>query len=108
MTWTTVGEFASTTAITTVSFSTLKGVVASYQAFGSNATSLAESKNKLKRVKSRLDGLSPQQRKQIDSENATLSESSDYTVLEGLQLQLDVYVLLIVVLIRIKIYGGSR
>lgn len=81
-----MADGASTIGVTAAAYSTVKGVIASYQAYGSNSSSIAESKKKLKWVKSRLGELSPEQRKKIESENTA---QGDCSVLKGLELQLD-------------------
>jgi hypothetical protein len=92
--WQAIGNIASTTGITVVAYSGVKGVVAGYQAYTSAPhTSLTESERKLKRVRSRLHGLSPQRREEIES--ATLNESPNCTSLRGLEVTLEMCVLLI-------------
>lgn len=88
-----IGNIASTTGVSAVAYSGVKGIVASYQTYISPAGSLEESERKLKRVRSRLQGLSPQRRENI--ETATRSNSSNSTSLEGLEIQLEMSVLLI-------------
>lgn len=102
--WQTIGNVASSTGIAAVAYSGVKGIVASYQTYVSPTGSLEESERKLKRVRSRLQGLSPKRRENI--ETATRSNSSNCTSLEGLEIQLEMCVLL-PSLIRIQIYLGS-
>ncbi|KAF8462090.1 hypothetical protein DFH94DRAFT_788689 [Russula ochroleuca] len=87
-TWQAIGNIASTTGITAVAYSGVKGVVASYQTYASPSTSLKESERKLKRVRSQLNGLTSERREQI--EIATRSRSSDPGCLSlgGLEIQL--------------------
>jgi len=82
--WSIIANIASTTGITTAACS---GVVAGYQAYNSAFNSLAESERKLKKVESRLRGLSEERRKEI--ERATQSESSDCISLQSLEAQLE-------------------
>lgn len=91
--WQTIGNVASTTGLSAIAYSGVKGVVAGYQAYASPDTSLIESGRKLKRVKSRLQGLSPQRREEI--EIATRSQDTGCKTLENLEDQLDECVLLI-------------
>jgi len=83
---TTIGTIASTAGLTGFALGGAKGVIAGYNAFISPNTALAESERKLKRVRSQLNGLSPQRRKEI--EIATQSRSSSCTNLTGLENQL--------------------
>jgi hypothetical protein len=90
----TFGTVATTAGFTAVAVSGVKGVIASYQAYTTAPNnSLAESVRKLERVRSRLNGLSPQRREEIEA--AIRSEGSNYKSLENLEEQLDECVLLV-------------
>ena len=91
--WTAFGNIATTTGITAFAYTGVKGAVAGYQAYNSASNSLTESEKKLKRVRLRLNELSPQRREEI--EKATQSNSSTCTSLAGLEAQLETCVLLI-------------
>lgn len=95
--WQMLGNIASTTGLTAFAYSGVKGAVAGYQAYISPSGSLLESERKLKRVRSRLHGLSPERRKEIDS--APRIESSEYTSLVGLEVRLESCVLLVASLV---------
>jgi hypothetical protein len=92
-TWQTIGNVASTTGLTAFAYSGVKGVVAGYQTYASPDTALKESGRKLKRVKSRLQGLSPQRREEI--EIATRSSDTNCKTLGNLEDALDECVQLI-------------
>ena len=96
-TWQAIGNIASTTGITAVAYSGVKGVVASYQTYASPSTSLKESERKLKRVRSQLNGLTSQRREEIETATRSSSsqDSSDCMTLGGLEIQLQACVLLI-------------
>lgn len=91
-TWQIIGNVATTTGLTACAYSGVKGVIAGYQRYAPS-TSLAESEKRLIRVESRINGLSPERRMEI--EIATRNGSPDCTSLEGLEVQLQMYVLLI-------------
>ena len=105
--WGTIGNVANTAGVTTVAIGTAQGVAAIYRTYGSPYTSLTESERKLKRVRSRLQGLSPQRREQINI--AIQSNPSDCMSLEDLEDQLETYVLPTDTLFffRIHIHGGN-
>lgn len=88
----TVGTIASTAGLGGFAFSGVHGAIAGYQAFVSPNASLTKSERKLKTVRSRLNELSPQRRKEI--EIAARSGSSEFTSLEHLEKQLNECVLL--------------
>jgi hypothetical protein len=90
--WQTFSNFATTAGITTIAYSGAKGVIASYQTYASPTTSLIQSEKKLERVRSRLQGLSPQRREEI--ETVIRSNASDFKSLKDLEEQLDGCVLL--------------
>jgi hypothetical protein len=102
-----IGNIASTAGLTTFAMCTAKGIIAGYQTYASPYASLTESKRKLKRVRSQLQGLSPQRREQINI--AMQSNSSDCMSLEDLEDQLETYVLPSDTLFffRIHIHGGN-
>jgi len=85
--WQTVGRIASTTGVTAAAYSGVHVVVAGYHAYISPNTSLMESERKLRRVKSRLQGLSPRRRGEIEA--ATRSYDSGCKSLENLEELLD-------------------
>ena len=93
--WLAINNLANVAGITGFDISGEKGVVAGYQAYASPYTSLVESERKLKRVKSRLQGLSPQRREEI--EIATRSRASNCKSLNDLEKQLQECVLLIII-----------
>lgn len=81
--WQTVGTIASTAGVTTFAIGGAKGIIEGYRTYASPHTCLTESERRLKRVKSRLQGLSPKRREEI--EIATRSESLDGSSLERLE-----------------------
>jgi len=85
--WQTVGRIASTAGVTATAYSGVQVVVKSYQAYISPDTFLMESERRLKRVRSRLDGLSKRRREEIEA--ATQSYDSGCKPLESLEEQLD-------------------
>ncbi|KAN0108953.1 hypothetical protein V8E52_009736 [Russula decolorans] len=85
--WQVVGAVASTAGVTTFAIGGAKGIVAGYQTYASPYTSLTEAGRKLKRVRSRLQGLSPKRREEI--EIATRSESFNDSSLEVLEGELE-------------------
>jgi len=90
--WQTFGNFATTAGITSAALTTgVKYAVKGYQNYASPYSSITGSEKKLERIKSRLHGLSPQQREEI----ATRSESSTCTSLACLEDDLVSCVLLI-------------
>jgi hypothetical protein len=89
--WQMVGTIASTASVTTIAIGGAKGIIAGYQTYASPYTSLTEAERKLERVKSRLRGLSPKQREEI--EIATRSESFSGSSLESLEERLEECVL---------------
>jgi hypothetical protein len=91
--WQTVGTIASTAGLTGFAFTGVQGAIAGYQAFVSPYASLTKSESKLKMVKSRLQELSPQRRKEI--EIAARSGSFEFTSLEHFEKKLAQCVLLI-------------
>jgi hypothetical protein len=91
--WQTFGTVATTAGFTSVAYSTAIAIVGGYKVYGSPYTSLSQAEKKLERVRSRLQGLSPQRREEI--ENAIRSNVSDFKSLEDLEGQLDECVLLI-------------
>ncbi len=105
--WDMIGTIANTAGVTTLAIGGAQGVAALYRTYGSPYTSLTESERKLKRVRSRLQGLSPQRREQINI--AIQSKSSDCVSLEDLEDQLETYVLPTDTLFffRIHIHGGN-
>jgi hypothetical protein len=82
-----IGTIASTAGLTTFAMGTAKGIIAGYQTYASPYTSLAGSEEKLERVRSRLQGLSPKRREEI--EIATRTESSNHTSLKYLEDELE-------------------
>jgi len=82
-----VGTIASTAGVTTFAIGGAKGILAGYQTYASPYTSLTEAGRKLKRVRSRLQGLSPKRREEI--EIATQSESPDDSSLKALEGKLE-------------------
>ena len=97
--WQTVGRIASTAGVTATAYSGVQAVVKGYQAYISPDTNLMESERRLKRVRSRLNGLSKRRRDEIEA--ATQSYDSGCKSLENLEEQLDECVLLILSLFRI-------
>jgi hypothetical protein len=89
----TVGTIASTAGITGFACTGVQGAIAGYQAFISPNTCFTKSEKKLKMVRSRLDEISPQRRKEI--EIVIQSGSTEFTSLEHLKKQLDGCILLI-------------
>lgn len=89
--WQMVGTIASTASVTTIAIGGAKGIVAGYRTYASPYTSLAVAEKKLKRVRSRLQGLSPKRREEI--EIATQSESPNFSSLENLEGKLEECVL---------------
>lgn len=89
--WNTVGTIASTAGVTTFAISGAKGILATYQTYYSPYTSLTAAERKLKRIRSRLQGLSPKRREEI--EIATRSESFDGLSLVALEGKLEKCVL---------------
>jgi hypothetical protein len=87
----TVGTIASTAGVTTFAIGGAKGIIAGYQTYASPHTCLAESERRLERVRSRLQGLSPKRREEI--EIAARSESFNGSSLEYLEGDLEEYVL---------------
>ena len=85
-----MGDIANTTGITAAAYSGVQLVMAGYR-YASPYTTLAESEKKLKRVKSRLQGLSPQRREEIETASRGKDDSKS---LEHLEEQLDECVLL--------------
>jgi len=85
--WQVFTNFATTAGFTTAAVSGVTGVVASYQTYASPNSSIMESERKLKRVESRLQGLSPQRREEI--ENSIRSGAFACKSLKDLQDQLD-------------------
>ena len=101
-----VGTIASTAGVTTFAIGGAKGIIAGYQAYASPYTSLMEAERRLERVRSRLQGLSPKRREEI--EIATRSESPDCSSLEILEERLEECVLWsIPSLFRIQVHAGS-
>ena len=105
----TVGTIASTAGLTGFAFTGVQSAITGYQAFVSPNASLTKSERKLKMVKSRLEELTPQRRKEI--EIATRSGSCEFTSLEHLGKQLNECVLLSLTLshfrIQIQIHCGN-
>jgi hypothetical protein len=89
--WGSLGNIANTTAITTAAYSGVQFVLAGYR-YASPYTTLAESEKKLKRVKSRLQGLSPRRREEIETASQGKDDSKSLELLEE---QLDECVLLV-------------
>jgi hypothetical protein len=89
--WQVVGAVASTAGVTTFVIGGAKGIAAGYQTYASPYTCLTEAERKLKRVRSRLQELSPKQREEI--EIATRSESFTGLSLESLEERLEECVL---------------
>lgn len=89
--WETVGTVASTAGVTTFAIGGVKGIIAGYQTYASPYTSLTGAERRLKRVKSRLQGLSPKRREEI--EIATRNGSFNGSSLETLEERLEEYVL---------------
>lgn len=85
--WRTVGTIASTAGVTTVAIGTAKTALA----YISPYPALMETERRLERVRSRLQGLSPKQREEI--EVATRRESFSGTSLENLEERLEECVL---------------
>ena len=101
--WQTVGNIASTASVTTIAIGGAKGILAGYHTYASPHTCLTETEKVLKRVKSRLQGLSPKRRKEI--EIATRSESSNCSSLKILEDELEECVYwLIPSLFRIEVH----
>lgn len=93
VTWKTVASIANTAGITGFALTGVQGAIAYYRASISPNASLAKSERILIRVRSRLQGLTPQQREEI--EIAARSVSSEFTSMEQLEKQLAGCVLLI-------------
>lgn len=89
--WQTFGNIVNTAGITGLALTSAKFVTERYQAYASPCTSLAESERKLERVRSRLKGLSPQRREEIESQ----CRVSNCKSLKDLEEDLDLCVLLI-------------
>lgn len=81
--WQVINNLASMAGLTSFAIS---GAKAGYQTYASPYTSLVESERKLERVRSRLQGLSPQRREEI--EIATRSRASNCKGLKDLEDQL--------------------
>lgn len=90
--WQTVGRIASTVGVTATAYSGVQVVAKGYQTYISPDTALMESEKKLKRVRSRLRGLSQRRRDEIEA--ATQSYDSGCKSLENLEEQLDECVIL--------------
>jgi len=86
--WKTVGTIASTAGVTTFAIGGAKSIAAVYRNFASPYTTLTESGRKLKRVRSRLQGLSPKRREEIDI--AARSDSFNDSSLEILEGKLEI------------------
>jgi hypothetical protein len=86
-----VGTIASTAGVTTFAIGGAKGILAGYQTYASPYTFLTGAERKLERVRSRLQGLSPKRREEI--EIATRSESFNDSSLEALEGKLEECVL---------------
>jgi len=84
--WQAINNLANMAGLTGFAISGAKGVVSGYQAYASPYTSLMESERKLERVKSRLQGLSPQRREEI--EIATRRRGSNCKGLKDLEKEL--------------------
>ena len=91
--WQAINNLANMAGLAGFAISGAKSAVAGYQAYASPYTSLTESERKLERVKSRLQGLSPQRREEI--EIATRSRASNCKGLKDLEKQLQECVSLI-------------
>lgn len=91
--WEVLGNIATTTGITAVAYTSINGAVAGYQACNSASNSLTESERKLERVRSRLKGLSPQRRDEIEATQG--NASAGCKSLKDLEEQLEECVLLI-------------
>lgn len=89
--WQMVGTIASTAGVTTFAIGGAKGILAGYQTYASPYTSLTETGRKLEKVRTRIQGLSPKRREEI--EVATRSESFNGSRLEDLEQKLDECVL---------------
>jgi hypothetical protein len=87
--WQAINNLANVAGLTSVA---AQGAVVGYQAYASPYTSLTDSERKLERVKSRLQGLSPQRREEI--EMATRSQASNCKSLKDLEDKLQECVLL--------------
>ena len=85
--WQAVGNIASTAGVTTFAIGGAKGIIAGYQTYVSPYTSLTEAERKLERVKSRLQGLSPKRREEI--EIAIRSGSLNCSSLDTLEKKLE-------------------
>ena len=85
--WQTVETIASAAGLTSFAISGAKGVAEGHQAYASPYTSLKDTEGKLKRVRSRLQELSPNRREEI--EIATRSESFTGSSLETLERELE-------------------
>jgi hypothetical protein len=103
--WLTIGRIASTTGVTAAAYSGIQVAVKGYQTYISPNTSLAESERRLKRVQSRLQGLSTRRREEIEA--ATRSFDSGCKSLENLEEQLDECVVLCPLSFEFKIYCGT-
>ena len=66
--WQIFGNIVNTAGLTGFAITGATTVVAGYKAYASPCASLAESHTKLEGVRSRLQGLSPQRREEIDSQ----------------------------------------
>jgi len=84
--WGVFGNIATATGFTAVAYTSVQGAVAGYQACNSASNSLTESERKLERVRSRLKGLSPQRRDEIE---ATQGNASGCKSLKDLEEQLE-------------------
>ena len=91
--WQAINNFANMAALTSTAISGVKVVVAGYQTYASPYTFLMQSGRKLKRVKSRLNGLSPERREEV--EIATRTRATHCKSLKDLEGQLQGCVLLI-------------
>lgn len=91
--WQTIGNVASAVGLTSFALTGAKGVLQGYQTFASPYTSLVESERKLERVRSRLLGLSPQRREEIEA--SIQSNASGCKSLHDLEEQLEECVLLL-------------
>ncbi|KAF8484115.1 hypothetical protein F5888DRAFT_1641216, partial [Russula emetica] len=92
--WQLINNLANIAGITSFA---AQGVVAGYQAYASSYTSLTESERTLERVRSRLQGLSPQQREEIEiaTRNSAYNRKSLKAIEKELQELMNKYCVLI-------------
>ena len=85
-----MGNIVNSAGLAGFAITGAKAVLAGYQAYASPYSWLAESERKMERVRSRLQGLTPQQRDEIDAK----CRASNCKSLKNLEEDLSVCVLL--------------